>query len=287
MKKSFNKIIAFVLLFTMFSTSVYAKSVEVVSLGKNLNQKQRQEMIKLFGAGKDARIIEVSNEEEVKYLGDYVDRSVLGTRAISSSYVKPLRAGTGIKVETYNITWVTSDMLISASATAGVKDALIKVAAPFEVSGTAALTGVIKGFEDATGESIDEESKQVASEEIATTGALAESIGNEQASQLINAVKEEVVASKITDPEEIKKVVEETAQKVNIELTEEQEEQIAQLMEKISKLDLNVEDIKDQLKNVSEKLKELTKNTEEIKSIVQKILDFVVAIFDKIKNMFS
>lgn len=286
MNNLIKRLACFTLIFSIITTNVYAKGVEVISLGKNLNESQKQEMLNIFDGSKDAKIIEITNEEEVKYLGNYVDRKILGTRAISSSYVRPLKKGSGIKVETYNITWVTSDMLISALATAGVKDAQVKVAAPFPVSGTAALTGVIKGFEDATGESIDEESKQVASEEIVTTGELGEEIGSESASQIINDVKEKVVENNLTDPEEIRIIIREAADNVDIKLTEEQEEKITELMEKISKLDLNVEDIKNQLKNVSDKLKELGKNTEEIKSIVGKILDFVKAIFEKVKNLF-
>ncbi len=44
-------------------------------------------------------------------------------------------------------------MYISALATAGITDARIIVASPFEVSGTAALTGVYKAYEDMTGKS--------------------------------------------------------------------------------------------------------------------------------------
>ncbi len=76
----------------------------------------------------------------------------MGTRAISSVYVEKLPEGEGITVESKNITWVTNDMYRNAIVTAGIKDAKIIVAAPFEVSGTAALTGVMKAFEDLTGE---------------------------------------------------------------------------------------------------------------------------------------
>ena len=38
-------------------------------------------------------------------------------------------------------------MYINALATAGVKDASVYVTAPFSVSGTPALTGIIKAYE--------------------------------------------------------------------------------------------------------------------------------------------
>ncbi len=273
------------LVITILSTNVFANGNAVVSLGKDLNLEQRQEMIDLFGADSEDEIIEVTNEEERQYLGQYVDSKVLGSRAISSSYVKPGKKGSGIKVETYNITWVTEDMLINALVTAGVKDAEIKVAAPFNVSGTAALTGVIKGFEGATGENISEEEKQIASEEIAKTGELGDEIGQDEATQIIKKVKEEMVERGIKSPEDIKELIEEASQEINITLTEEQKEKISQLMEKISNLDLNVEDIKSQLQNISDKLKELGENTEEIKGFVAKILDFLGNIFTRLGEL--
>lgn len=287
MKKKLRPVLVLVLLMGILTTGVLADTRPVVSIGQDLNMEQRSQILAIFGADSDVEIIETSNAEEVKYLGQYVDRKILGSRAISSAYVKPLKPGSGIRVETYNISWVTEDMLISALATAGVKDAQVKVAAPFSVSGTAALTGVIKGFEGATGEFIGEEEKQVASEEIATTGELAESLGSNEASQIINKVKEEVLTKDLKSPAEIKKVVEVVSEEVNIELTEEQKEKVTELMEKISRLDINVEDIKGQLKNISDSLKELNKKTEEVKGFVAKILDFIEKIFNKIQDLFK
>lgn len=287
MKKKLRPVLVLVLLMGILTTGVLADTRPVVSIGQDLNMEQRSQILAIFGADSDVEIIETSNAEEVKYLGQYVDRKILGSRAISSAYVKPLKPGSGIRVETYNISWVTEDMLISALATAGVKDAQVKVAAPFSVSGTAALTGVIKGFEGATGEFIGEEEKQVASEEIATTGELAESLGSNEASQIINKVKEEVLTKDLKSPAEIKKVVEVVSEEVNIELTEEQKEKVTELMEKISRLDINVEDIKGQLKNISDSLKELNKKTEEVKGFVAKILDFIEKIFNKIQGLFK
>ena len=57
----------------------------------------------------------------------------------------------GITVETHNIDWVTGDMYRGALLTAGIYDANIIVAAPFDVSGTAALLGIYKAYEDITG----------------------------------------------------------------------------------------------------------------------------------------
>lgn len=72
-------------------------------------------------------------------------------------------------------------MYLNALMTAGVKDAKVYVTAPFEVSGTAALTGLIKAYEVSSDEAISEDVKQVANQELVTTSELGDKIGNENA----------------------------------------------------------------------------------------------------------
>lgn len=272
MKKIIMVLLATVM---MFSVAV-ADSIEnvVVSLGSDLNSEQRAMMLDRFGVGEDVKIVEVTNREERDYLGDYVDESLLGTRAISCAYVEELDDGSGIAVETSNVTWVDERMIQNALATAGVKDAKVKVSAPFKVSGTAALTGVIKAFEGATGKTVSEEEKQVANEEIAKTGELGQEIGKESATDLIEEIKLKVVEEGISDPAEIRVIIEEKAKDLNITLNEEQFQQIISLMQNISSLDLDLSGITDQLADISEKVTTAVENSEEAKGILQKIADF-------------
>lgn len=277
-----KKIILVLCLIVLTTTSVMAKGQTVISLGKDLNEAQRTQMKELLGADEDTKIIEVTNEEERRYLGKYVDSKIIGTRAISSAYVETLSEGAGIKAEVYNVTWVTKDMVINAVATAGIKDANVKVAAPFNVSGTAALTGIIKAFEDATGEEVSEEQKEVANEEIAKTGELGQDIGKDEATELVKNVKEEIIEKNITNNIEIEKVIVESAKELNITLTEEQKQKITELMERIANLDLNVDEIKSQVKNISDKLGKLTENSEEVKSGWNKIVEFFNRIIERL-----
>lgn len=277
-----KKIILALCLIVLTTTSVMAKGQTVISLGKDLNEAQRTQMKELLGADEDTKIIEVTNEEERRYLGKYVDSKIIGTRAISSAYVETLSEGAGIKAEVYNVTWVTKDMVINAVATAGIKDANVKVAAPFNVSGTAALTGIIKAFEDATGEEVSEEQKEVANEEIAKTGELGQDIGKDEATELVKNVKEEIIEKNITNNIEIEKVIVESAKELNITLTEEQKQKITELMERIANLDLNVDEIKSQVKNISDKLGKLTENSEEVKSGWNKIVEFFNRIIERL-----
>lgn len=69
-------------------------------------------------------------------------------------YITILDDGSGLNVSTKNINWCTEQMYKNALTTAGITDADVKVTAPFEVSGTAALTGIYKAYEDITGNSL-------------------------------------------------------------------------------------------------------------------------------------
>ena len=253
---------------------------KVVSLGANLNDQQKNEMLALFGVDKDdVQILEVTNAEERAYLEGLVSEEKIGTRAISSAYVEILEEGSGISVETRNITWVTKEMYANAMVTAGVENAKVIAAAPFEVSGTAALTGIMKAFEAATGEELSDEAKQAANEEIITTGELAEDIGKDEAASLVQEVKERIVKENITDPEQIRRIIIEIAGDLNINITQEHIDKLADLMERISKLDLNVDNISEQLKNINKGLEKVRETIDQNRGFFQKVLDAIKQFF--------
>lgn len=281
-KRKFLRNMSLILSFMfIFSSFVYADSGTVVTMAKDIDTSQRKQMLELFKVDeKDVKIIEVNNQEERQYLEGVASEAQLGKTTISSAYVELLEEGAGISVETYNISWVTKEMYANALVTAGVKNAKIIAAAPFSVSGTGALTGILKAFEQATGEKISEEQKKVANEEVVRVGELGEEVGQDKASQLVKEVKEKIIVNKIKDPEEIKKIIIEIAGDLNINLNADQIQKLNDLMEKITNLDLNTENIKEQLKDIGKKLDDTLKNNEEVKSVLTQILD-------AIKNFFS
>lgn len=283
-KKNVKRIITLVLTFLfIFNSFAFADTSVVVTLGKDLNQDQRKQILDIFDVEEDkTTIIEINNQEERRYLEGVASEAQLGTRTISSAYVELLDDGSGITVDTYNITWVTKEMYQSALVTAGVKDAKVIAAAPFPVSGTGALTGIIKAFEEVTGQELSEEQKKVANEEIVTSGELGEAIGKDKAAKLIKEVKEEIISKAVKDPEEIKRIIIEISGRLDINLNDEQLQSLQKLMEKIGKLDLDTSAIKDQLKNIGEKLDETLRNNEEVKSLLQRILDAIVGFFKSI-----
>ena len=92
--RSISIILSFVFIFGSF---VYADSDTVVTLGKDLDDQHRNQILELFKVDeKDITIIEVNNQEERKYLEGVATESQLGKLTISSAYVELLEEGSEI-----------------------------------------------------------------------------------------------------------------------------------------------------------------------------------------------
>lgn len=292
-KKSYlSKFIVALVSTTLLVTTIpkeYAKadSYTVVTLGANLSQAQKDEMLKYFNVTKnDAQIIEITSAEEHSQLGKVATEEQLGTKAISCSYVEPTTSG-GLDITTNNLTWVTEGMIKNALITAGITNAKIEASAPFKVSGTAALAGIMKGFEtSSSGEKIDTNKKEAANDEIVVTGNLGDKIGQDQATQVINDAKNKVIAEKPKTPEEIQSIVDTALGKYKSQLSDDDTQKIVDLMTKINSLNLDYNSIKDQLNDISKQLTDKL-GSNEAQGILDKIGEFFSNVFDSIKNFFS
>ncbi|NRT70601.1 DUF1002 domain-containing protein [Clostridium beijerinckii] len=280
--KSFiSKAIISSLALSVFFTSVtggqaFADSFKSVTLGADLSDAQKAEMLKYFEVTKsDANVLEVTSKEEHSYLGKVATEAQLGNKAISCSYVEPTEKG-GINVTTNNLTWVNDGMIKNALITAGVENANVKASAPFKVSGTAALTGILKGFENSsTGKKIDENKKEAANEELVTTGDIAEKIGQNDASNLMNDIKKDVVKEKPKTDEELNKIVDNAVKDYKGNLSDDDIAKIKDVMSKINSLDLNYNNLKAQMDDVTNQLKDKLTSKE------------AQGFFDKLEKMFS
>lgn len=278
MRKKIWKAVAVALCIVMLTgQAVFADSVDssdaYVSLGADLSEKEKATVLKLLGIDNidDYEVEYITNQQEHEYLDDYMDRSVIGSRALSSVIVKS--GGDGINVETYNITYCTSGMYRNALATAGMENAEVTVAGPFNISGTAALVGAMKAYEAMTGEKVSEENLDAANQELVVTGEVADQIGEEEAEQLIALVKEKVASGNLESIDEIRDAIDESAGELNIQLSDSDKQKIEELMQKISELDLDVNQLKEQAKDIYNKLENMG-------------ISFDEGFFTKLKNWF-
>lgn len=265
-----------------------------VSLGADLSASERATVLGLLGVTEEQlqsyTVVTVTNAEEHEYLDSYMDSSVIGTRALSSALVTGREAGNGIQVTTKNISYCTVGMYQNALATAGVENADVVVAGPTQISGTAALIGVMKAYSEMSGEPLQADSVEAATEELVATSQIGEELGNtEQAENLIAAVKEAIVADSVTDPDKIDEVIDDAAGELNITLTDEQKQMIRELMEKIANLDLNVEDLKAQVQGIYDKLDEMGIHisAEQVQGFFAQIGQWFSDIWNQITGWFS
>lgn len=276
-----------VLLTSLPGTLTFADSFKSVTLGADLSDTQKEEMLEYFEVTKnDANILEVTSKEEHTYLGKVATESQLGNKSISCSYIEPTESG-GLNVATNNLTWVNDGMIKNALITAGIENANVKAAAPFKVSGTAALTGILKGFENSSaGEKIDENKKEAANEELVTTGDIGEKIGQDDATNLMNDIKKDVIKEKPKTEKELDKIVDEATEDYKTSLSEEDIAKIKEVMSKINELDLNYNNLKDQLDDVTNQLKDKL-SSEEAKGFFAKIGELFSNLFNAVKITFS
>ena len=182
-------------------------------------------------------------------------------------------------------------MYQNALVTAGLENADVVVAGPFNLSGTAALVGAIKAYSEMSGQTIQPENIETATEELVITGELSESIGTLPAEELVGAVKDVVVAEEITDAGEIEKVVTETAEKMEIQLSEEDRDKITKLMGGISKLDLDVDKLKEQAQGLYDRLSgldlDLGVTKEQAQGFFARIADWFQSAIDKLAGLFG
>ena len=239
---------------------VMADASKVVTLGADLTDEQKNTMMKYFKAdASQVQIITVNNQDEHNYLGKYVPSAQIGTRTLSCAYVKPTQSG-GIKVRTANLNYVTCNMLANALSTAGVSNCEAVAACPYEVSGTGALTGVMMAYETASGKQLDSTKKDLATKEVVVTGDVAQQVGNDNATNIINQAKLQIIGENIQNADEIYNIVNNIAIQNNINLSADELNQITELLQEIAQQNYDIQEMKKTLESIQENLDKVVNN---------------------------
>lgn len=291
---------------TVMPTVVYADSVKTVTLGADLTADQKDLVLSYFGI-KDSdksqySFITINNEEERDALKGIVPTEQIGTKTYSCAYIEPTTEG-GINVETTNLTYVTDNMIASALTTAGVENCEVKAASPFKVSGTGALTGAMKAYEVATDQKLDEKKKDIANKEIKTSVDLADEVGDDDATTLINDSKEKVIEDAANSKDgltedEVQKIVDDTLAKNDLKVSKVNQDELVKLLMDVSKQNYDLNIVKNNLEQVSDKLNETANklkskvDNEETKEetkgffffLAQSIRDFFSSLFGSKDN---
>ena len=297
MRKNFRRLVAGAMAGIMMFHApnvALADSEKVVTLGADLTDEQKQAMLDYFGTSEsEVTIIEVNNQEERSYLEGIATEAEIGTHTYSCAYIMPTNSGQ-INVKTAHLTWVSTSMIAITLVTAGIDSCDVIAAAPKDVSGTGALTGIIKAYEKVTDENLDEEKTNLAMEELYETAQLGQDIGQDQASAVMNEVKQQVLKDELTETDDVEKVVNEVADYYKVDLNEEQVGKVSALMADIGKQDYDYDSIKGTMEGLQDKLvdnlgdisESFMESTEGGGGILAAIGNFFMSIFKAIANFF-
>lgn len=261
-----------------------------ISFGADLRDNEKAIVLDLLGVSADDLdqydVITITNDQEHEYLGSYISADRIGNRALSSVVVMQGEKGSGIHVTTKNINYCTTGMYENALATAGIEDAEVIVAGPFEISGTAALLGAIEAYSVMTGDEVDTAVIDGAVNEIVVTGELEDATGNTEEIEGMVAYLKEQVADKNLSASELEDAVEQASEQFNVTLTQEQVDQLIDLLKKLQGLNLDWDNIKSQAQSVYDRLKNLgiEVNTEELAQKAQGLFARIIEFF---RNLFN
>ncbi|MEG1632657.1 MAG: DUF1002 domain-containing protein [Oscillospiraceae bacterium] len=290
MKKFISILLIMGLLSTMCGALAISSGEKRAVIGADISDADVTDVYKAFGVErKSVTELKVTNADERKYLQGSVDEALLGTHSISCVYIETLEAGKGLDVTTSNINWCKPEMYVGALATAGVTDAKVIVAAPFEVSGTAALTGVYMAYEDITGEKLDETAKLISTQELSVTAELADEIGSYDSVEIVNELKLILDETKILTDAELKAKILEIGKEYNVTLKDAQLDKLVGLCRQLEKLNSDalkekVESVKQTIENMAEAKTKVTGFFASVKEVVSSIGEFFQRIFAGFKK---
>lgn len=270
---------------------IKASDKPYLALGANLTEKQKNTVLSFMKiqpselANYDVQY--VTNQEEHEYLDSYISSDKIGTKALSSIVIAKKDKGAGLNVSTYNISYCTVGMYKNALITAGVEDADIIVAGPFPLSGTAALVGIIKAYQNMTGKEMPKENVDAALNEIVVTGSIEakQSDADGQAEEktadvesFMAYVKQQVAEAEGLSRGDIEDIIENAEGDFDLKLTQDQIDEVAKVMEKVQKLDIDPDKLKEQAQEIYDKIQELDPDGE--------VRNWFLRMIDAIKEFF-
>lgn len=257
----------------------------IVTLGESLSASQRDWVLERVEAPAGIEPIIATAADEDKYLGDAVPQAQRGGGMYSSARIK-LTDGTGLDIKTENVTWVTEDMYANALVTAGVTDADIYITSPIRVTGTSALTGIMKAYDQTaseTGIQLTDERKELAQEELAVTSEIGKTVGQGEVAGLMNEIKAAIANEAPETNIEIRDIVVQVLNQNNVQLSDTQLTQLTTLFENMQQANLDWGAISDGLKGAGQNVQAFLE-TEEVQGFFARLFEALSNFFKSLTN---
>lgn len=295
MKKGLASLLAFMMMVAIIAPSAVSADkvineklgVPIVVYGSNLSDSEKASVKESLKVAEEAEVEELSvdGNDLIKYIPGG-DRNA---RMYSSAKITRQEEGEGLVINIVtpdNITQVTEDMYATAMLTAGIEDALVEVAAPKKVTGHSALVGIYKAYE-VSGEVLDTERTDVANDELSLATKLSEKAGvdKDEVANLLTEIKKQISEQKPATKEDVEQIVHDQLQKFNIQLNEADRQLLIDLMDRISKLDIDFTKLNEQLSDMASKIKDKLGDIDP--SFWEKVKEFFRNMADSLKTLFS
>ena len=258
-----------------------------VVIGADLNETEIAAVYSLFGLERGSiSELRLTNSEERAYLQNGVNADAIGTRTVSCVFMELMPEGSGLTIQTSNISW-TPEMYSSSLATAGITDARIAVAAPFPVTGTGALAGIYKAYEDMTGKRLNAENKAAGSQELSLLGELARQIGSVDSTVIVREIKQLLAQGTALSDWELREQMLQISSRLHVTLTEEQLGQLVTLFRSLQGLDSDaLQQHMDGLHGAMQRVSEAREKAETVMDEAGAAVRAVSGFFRSVRDLF-
>ena len=275
------------------NVTIQADDKPYLALGADLTDAQKNTVLSLMGIDPanlgNYDVVYTTNAEEHQYLDSYISSSQIGSKSWSSVVIVKRDKGNGLNISTRNINYCTVGMYKNALTTAGITDADIIVAGPQEISGTAALVGVFKAYQEMTGETINADIIDASLNELVVTGQLEQSIAglsDEEVEEFIAYIKSVIAQNDLKD-EASNQAIDDACSKYNVTLSDSERQQIVDLLLKITSLGINLDSLVDYAESLYHSFKDGGGDSSVLSSVGTFFSNVFSSIADFFKGLFS
>ncbi len=284
-----KKLLIGIIIVLMALSPIYAAtSGFVITFGEatNSNQAWKDSVQSYFQSHTDKNInnatTRIITASEVNLVSQNISGVTYQTNQIVSCAMVDLSYAPGIKivVDTSKITLVTPKMYENALRSTGISNGYVVVTSPVPATGESALTGVLQSYEIAVGTNIPADAKKAATEVIYTQTQISNQTGQspDKIANLFEQAQNQVQSKNLQDPTQIKIIVINVANSMNINLTDQQAQQIANALSDSQKAQGDLSNFKTQLQNISQQSSQST-------GIINQILNYLQSIIDYLRSL--
>ena len=272
----------------MTLSPIYAASGFVITFGEatNSNQVWKDSVLSYFQSHTDKNVsnatTKVITASEVNIISQnisgvtYQPNQIVSCAMVDLSYTQ----GIDVVVDTSNITLVTPLMYENALRSTGINNGYVVVTSPVPATGESALTGVLESYEIAVGTNIPADAQKAATEVIYTQTQISNQTGQspDKIANLFEQAQKQVQSKNLQDPSQIKVIVINVANSMNINLTDQQAQQIANALSDSQKAQGDLSNFKTQLQNVSQQSSQSNSIIDQIKNYLNSVINYLMSL---------